>query len=606
MKRPALIWWALFVIALVAGEGLGFLLRLQGLVTFGYVVAWVGRLFTAGWVFWGLYRWRETPVVRKVALVVIASILAALWAGVMHTAGSRGGLIATAGIYAMGLAFFLGLQGLRAVLAGGHPVLGVARTLVDEAVRMKLPLVFIIALVLFVPVLPISLDAADPLKYRIQTFLTWAMMAVGGLLSLMTVFLAVGTVTGEIGQRQIFLTLTKPVARWQYLLGKWLGIVSLNALLVLICGGAIYVMTMMLAQQPALDLADQRAVREQVLVAREAIAPRPPSDVNFSQLFERRIEQLRYNDPETYGRPGDPIAQLDEQVIDQVQSTILGEWFSIGPRQSKTYAFNGIRLDEGVQTLQLRLKPKLGSSTPDDLVRLQMEANGRNLPVPPLSDDGSHVIPIPASLVRDGQLALALTNPALPGDGGEAVVQPTISFNQQDGLQLLYRAGAFEPNLGRSLVILWLRLSFLAMLGLAAGSLLSFPVACLAVLLVYFAAAGSSFVAESLEGYARLPKDDLPLWDQVVGVPQLIVAHLGAGEFGKAIKVVIRLIGELFLLLVPRFGAYDPVTELQDGRIVPMSMLGQAFLNIGLLWTGAAGVLAYLLFRRRELARVQV
>src|SRR5690606_10064113 len=152
MKRPVLIWWAVLLAAAVIGQGLAMLLRLQGLAMAGDVLAWLGALFCWGWVFYGLFRWRESPVVRKVTFVVLATLAWTVGAAIMLTAGSTGGLIAVFGMYVMGLAFFLGLQGLRLLLAPGHPILGVARTLVDEAVRMKLPLVFIVALVLFVPV----------------------------------------------------------------------------------------------------------------------------------------------------------------------------------------------------------------------------------------------------------------------------------------------------------------------------------------------------------------------------------------------------------------------------------------------------------------------
>jgi hypothetical protein len=45
--------------------------------------------------------------------------------------------------------------------------------------------------------------------------------------------------------------MTKPVASWQYILGKWLGLISLAANLLAICGSAVFLFTEYLKTQPA-------------------------------------------------------------------------------------------------------------------------------------------------------------------------------------------------------------------------------------------------------------------------------------------------------------------------------------------------------------------
>ena len=54
----------------------------------------------------------------------------------------------------------------------------------------------------------------------------------------------------EIATRQIHMTLTKPLGRVQYLLGKWLGIVLLNAVLLVVAGIATYGFTTAIASNP--------------------------------------------------------------------------------------------------------------------------------------------------------------------------------------------------------------------------------------------------------------------------------------------------------------------------------------------------------------------
>src|SRR6185503_6014648 len=78
---------------------------------------------------------------------------------------------------------------------------------------------------------------------------------------------------------------TKPIARWQIWLGKWLGIVSLNAALLAISGGSVYA----LLQYRATKLtADQQAVlRNEVLVARGSV--RPPK---LDKEIEKQTDEL--------------------------------------------------------------------------------------------------------------------------------------------------------------------------------------------------------------------------------------------------------------------------------------------------------------------------
>ncbi len=602
MTKNPVTYFSVLAAAIVGGGALNLFLFAQGAVTAYILTGWALSLFVSAWVGLGLYQWREFTVVRRLAVIIIATVIASWAAQFCLTIGSVSAAIAVGGVYGMAVGFYLGLQLIRLLLSGGHPVFGVARTLIDEAIRMKAPLVFLVALMLFVPVLPFAMDSDETLKYRVQTFLSWSMIVVSLLLSLMTVFLAVGTITSEIGRRQIFLTMTKPVGRLHYLAGKFLGIAMLNVLLVAVCGGAIYVFTMMLSQQPARSAVDRRAVDEQILVARAGVSPIPPDQSNLAAQFNQRLTALRLADPSTYGNPGAPVEILDPKIVDQIQQQILAEWYSIGPRNANTFVFAGLepakRYDRYVQ---LRIQPKAGRSTEDDRVFLNLRVNDRPFPVPPLVEGTYHVIDIPTELIEDGRIQATFSNPVRPDTGQE---QPTLTFNQKDGIEVLYRVGSFEGNLLRSLGILWLRLAFLTMLGLAAGTFLGFPVACLAVLLVYFAAAGSGYVAESLDQYSSFPKDTLPLWDRIIGVPAMIIEKVSEGEVWDGVKIIIRLVGTAFTAVIPEFGKYSTGDDLTHGRVIPLRLLGGAALWIGCVSTGVAGVIAYLIFRKRELARV--
>ena len=89
-------------------------------------------------------------------------------------------------------------------------------------------------------------------------------------------------------------------------------------------------------------------------------------------------------------------------------------------------------------------------------------------------------------------------------------------------------------------------------------------------------------------------------------VPHSFFNLLGQGEFWKAFKLVIALVGKGFMGLVPSFSDFSPTQSLAYGLYLSPGLLGRAVLWLGLIWTGATAVVAWLIFRVRELARVQV
>lgn len=550
-------------------------------------------------------------VAGVVALIV--AVVGLYAAGAVNAAWSLGGIAAMAGAFLGGLAL------VKALLSAGTPVTGVARALVDEALRMKIALVFIVLLLLFVPLLPFLMDSRELLKYRLQFFLTWSVTAISVLLSLMTVFLACMTVSQEIAERQVHLTLTKPVTRWQYLLGKWLGIVLLNAVLLSVAGAGVYTFAKVLARQPARHALDELAVREQIMTARDARGPVPPGEAGLKPMFDQRLAELRAQFPDVYG---DPLTPEQEKAIRQ---QVMLKWHTLPPMDVGVYKFENLgRARELGPTVQLRVKPKATPAPPGDQVTLVFRLNGRFWPsnegreVPPgyltIANDTVYVLDVPtAAIDEQGTLLVEIGNatpPAPPSPEEDGRVgeprPPSVSFTPGEGLEVLFKVGSFEANLAKGLLMLWLRLGFLAMLGIVAGSLVSFPVACLLCLLVYFTSAGSAYLSESLSSYGGSVGQDATLVQTLAWPFKETVRHLGEGKVWDATKVWIKLVGSGFLALVPSLGDYNPIENLTDGRVIPWPWIRRAAGNVGLLWTLAVGVVGWLIFRRRELARVTV
>ena len=617
MPKKLLIWLLILVALVAATAGFGGLLWAQDARSLARLVLAVGQTAIVVWLVRGLLVWRHVGWVAKVTQLALLTLGLGLIALLCEQLGRRPAAVMFVGVWAMAAAFMLGLGLLRLVFSAGNPVLGVARTLVDEAIRMKLALIFVVGVVLLIPFLPFTLAGETRLQYRVESFLTYSLMIITALLSVMTILLACRTVSSELTERQAFLTLTKPVGRVQYLAGKWLGLMGLNLLLITVAGVGVYAFTQVLVSRAAVDqgsdpdrIIDYIATQEQVLSARRSAGPGPVSATAFNVDMKARYADLHATNPRRFPDfvdLSDPETTLTEEQRAAVFAESLREWMTVPNRGSQTFRFSGLEDAAAAgPTVQLRFEPRAAGQLDDNLVGLTLRVNDRPFadarsgqPLPRIRNSTWHVAYIESRLVReDGTLDVTVLNDT-PG-------QPTVRFAPAGGMEVFYSVGGFGPNLTRGMIVLWVRLAFLAMLGLAAATFLGFPVACMACMLVFLAAVGSNFIDKSLANYAAVYATAPGAWSYATTAVSKFFAKLGEGEFFYAFKMIIRLIGETFTFVVPPMARFSPTPLLAGGRMVEWSMVGQATLRIGLVSTGALGLFAAYTFHRREIARVVV
>ena len=108
------------------------------------------------------------------------------------------------------------------------------------AFRFRLFLVVAVLLLAAVVGLPLLIKDDGTARGFTQILLTYTLSAITALLGLSTLWLACGTLARDIEECQMQMVAVKPIARWQIWLGKWLGIVSLNAALLALSGGSVY------------------------------------------------------------------------------------------------------------------------------------------------------------------------------------------------------------------------------------------------------------------------------------------------------------------------------------------------------------------------------
>jgi len=122
----------------------------------------------------------------------------------------------------------------------------ITRHTLAESIRQKTVVFLIVLLAVLMLGLPFATRGDDTLSGAVQSFLTYSLTVLGFLLSCVTIFLS-KTVSDDLTGKQILILMTKPLARWQYVVGKWLGIVLLDTIVLAIAGVMIYAMTMYIA-----------------------------------------------------------------------------------------------------------------------------------------------------------------------------------------------------------------------------------------------------------------------------------------------------------------------------------------------------------------------
>lgn len=221
----------------------------------------------------------------------------------------------------------------------------VARHTLSQCIRMRIAVAFVLLLGGSLIALPSMMKGDGTLAGSIRTFLSYSVSMTGAILSLLTILVTVALVSGDMEKRTIQLLAVKPVGRWQYMLGRWLGVVLLNTVLLGAAAIGIYLFAQTLRDRKANGPVDRRAVETEVFTARRERPPEPPDIERYVRL---RIADLRERNVldsvlETFMTRTDGDRQLarfhlEEDLRDEAQ--VLSE--QTGPRGSFVWRFNEV------------------------------------------------------------------------------------------------------------------------------------------------------------------------------------------------------------------------------------------------------------------------
>jgi hypothetical protein len=454
-----------------------------------------------------------------------------------------------------------------------HSIWAVATNTIKQALRMKIAAVFIILLVVLLPVMGASVTGDGTLKGRLQTFVSYGLSLTSLLLCLLTIIVSIYSLTSDIEQRQIYTVLTKPVRRFQLLLGKLLGVILLDVALLILFSAIIYAITIYTPKFANANEAENLQAQNEFYTARATLKP---PQVNVSQEVLDAYNKLK--------KTGQ-LAQLfqglsKKKIIAAITSRKLFEKQAVEVGRDLVWEFDNVKPLDPDQSLFIRFKYDVSVNPPDLQVYgrwvvgdIRQIRYGTKRETPIYNYDRKDLIrtfyefEVPADAVaEDGYLAVGFLNVPLNNT--------VVIFPLRDGLEVLYKADTFTANFIRAAVLILFRLIFLAALGILTASFLSFPVAILLSLCVFFTATFGSFCLESFE---------------------LLSENL-SGLYYYTVRPVI--------LLLPQFDKFNPTKFLIHARLLGWPLLATVALSLICIKAVLLLLLALLIFSFREVAKV--
>jgi ABC-type transport system involved in multi-copper enzyme maturation permease subunit len=453
-------------------------------------------------------------------------------------------------------------------------LLAIAWLTLKAAFRFRLVAVLAVVLLGGVVLLPLVIKDDGTARGFTQILLTYTLSLITALLGIATLWLACGTLARDVEEAQIQMVAVKPVARWQIWLGKWIGILALDALLLSLSAGAVFFLMQWRARN--LPPEQQIILRNEVMVARgSAKEPVPDFKAVVEEELQRRLK-------------ANPIAVTD---LDFMRKQI-GEQLKAGTQLVPADHRREWKLDFGLakgslrdQPVYIRTKFNVAQASPSRTYLGEWRIGEFNSPLHyqtnmSLAADTFHEFIVPPNLLSEsGVLTINFINRN----------ETPLLFPLEDGMEVLYRESGFALNFVRGVAIIFFWLALMAALGLAAASFLSFPVAAflsLGVLIIGLSSGTISLVIEQgtvFEVNHETGVADKPALLDYVALPVF-----------RALQKLINMVQ-----------GYSPIDSLSSGRSITWGQLALAFTQICLILGGILSAIGMTIFTRRELATAQ-
>jgi ABC-type transport system involved in multi-copper enzyme maturation permease subunit len=432
-------------------------------------------------------------------------------------------------------------------------------------------------LVVSVVTLPLIIVDDGTANGLIQILITYNLGIITTILGLATLWLACGSLARDIEECQMQMVVVKPIARWQVWLGKWLGIMALNGLLLGLSGITLYFLIEWRAGK--LSAKQQEILRSQLLVARASKLPEEAKSAN--KIIDETVEtelKLRLKNSTVTGADIEGVRkEIREQLKSEIQVVPSG--------RGRYWTIDLSDLPQSLRDLPVYLRVKFSVSRyspapvpyPTYWEVGPRDAGNRQSVTLMLTTDTFTEIPVPPGLLdKNGRLTVVFGN----------VTDVNVLFSTEEGMELLYHESSFGVNFLRGILILYFWLGLLAVLGLTSASFLSVPVAAFLSLTTLGIALASGTIGQVLKegsfvgGYSGASNPTI--WDHLF------------------LPLLRGMLWTVDLAL-----NYSPIDSLSAGRSITWFLLGKAFVMILIATGGVLAAVGVICFTRRELAAAQ-
>lgn len=455
-------------------------------------------------------------------------------------------------------------------------ILAIAKLTVKEAVRFKLVALLAVFLIAAVTALPLLLKDDGTARGFAQILLTYSLGLTVTTLSFATLWLSCGLLARDIEDCRIQMIVVKPIARWKIWLGKWLGILILDAFLMIIAGGVIY--GLLLYRASSLPEKQQSILQNEIFVARGVAKELPLNlEPTIEAVYQERLKQRAIESEVDKQELRRQIAEQVKYQYQLVPEGMMREWsIPLG------MAADGLK-DKPLY-MRVEFIAMSHTSTFEDTRSFPMmwELGPANTPksmrtVVMMVPNTPNELEIPPNLLdENGVLHIRFLNNQAD----------TFFFDVNGGMEVLYRQGGFLVNYAKGLFVLFCWLALLGAIGLSASSFLSFPVASFFAIFILIMGLSTSTMTQVIDegGIAGVNHETGRIDVQT--------------PFDKATVYIFKVLRSAVNLVRD----FSPVELLSQGRTITWMMIFSAIGQIVIVSGGLFACLGIYCFSRRELA----
>lgn len=454
-------------------------------------------------------------------------------------------------------------------------VWAVAKNSFVSAMRMKMAVIFILLLVVLLPVMCITSTGDGTAKGRAQSFVSYGMGLTSFLLSILTIMVSCYSLSSDIKHKQIYTVITKPIRRFELILGKILGVVMLDLMLLFVFSSIIYMLTIQIPQLSKVHGDELVMLNNEFFTARTALKP------DFDELVIENRANESYKELERSGQL--PESRSRQEIMKELRDFVRFSMYSAEPGGMVLWEFQDVKPLDANENIFIRFKSNASQIPPDkniygvwyvgDYRQIKYGQEKAKTPIyaVPRKDvvRATHEFNIPANAVaEDGYLAVVFYN--------EPANNTTVVFSEEDGFSVLYKAGSFGVNFVRAMLIVFARLVFFAVLGVSLSTWLGFPVAVLCSLAIFFTGVINGFIISSFD------------------------------YVGQNISFFYKFTVEPFIWLLPKFDQSHNIGKyIIDARMIKTGFLVKSLTALTVK-SAVLLVAGFVIFARREIAKVIV